>query len=690
MNQTHIPLVEIGLGRTPDAANYGGATPSLPRLLPELKNYADDETTSRWINDQLLPVLEQARSSRTSLEAEWQLIQNMEFLTHDSGRKYHGRSDAYIPLFNNTLKQRVSQLSRGLFPSDEYLEVTDRGNGGEEQAKKVKGYVQWELETNAQIKKQMKPFLKCLESLGTSVFKVWYGQKIDAKAKKQGRLTLDQLAPQVMGAAPQVATPKFLDCYEEGLKVSPRSLFHWYIWPVECASLEEASLVFEDVPVTKGYVKQLAASGKWLNAEEAYNAAPPSNFTVAQAGLVQVNNDLQPSQNQGDRDLGDVVVLTECWFNMVLPKTAYLPDEDVTSAIPTRVLLANSTLVEVTRNPLYHQQPPYLVSRTNVTAGLFYGYGIGKTIRGLQMLSNDFAAQTNDCAAYTLNPIVKVNPSLLVGQMSPLAPGRVYSVLEKDALTFDRPPAELIGFGSQMISMWTGMAQDYSGTPPVVQGIGAGKAAKTATGAQILQRNATAPLQDEVEDLEADIMVPLAKMAWILGQQYRDQAVMAVVTGSPPMKVMPEDLAIDAQFRWLAANQAVNQAQRAQQVQGFVQMAGPLGQALAMQGKMLNVEEVLKRLWTDGYGFRNFNNIVIPAPPPPGMPPPPPMNPGAGEAPTVDRVRSALESVGGAGVPMVPGEAMAADEVRQNADAISADAGSRNMIRDVPFIGDQQ
>ncbi len=369
---------------------------------------------------------------------------------------------------------------------------------------------------------------------------------------------------------------------------------------------------------------------------------------------------------------------------MRLPESAYMQDEDPLDLVPVKLTIADKTMLELRRNPYFHQRPPYLAHSINTKPGLWYGYGAGRKVRSLQYLANDFANQTNDCAQYSLNPINKVNPGL-VSKMRPLAPGVTWEMMDiNEGQKFERPPVELIQDGLMMLNATVGMVRDSGGAPPVIQGVGAGGGAKTATGTQILQRNAMTPLQDVVEDVELNVMVPLMHMVWLLAQQYRDEAVMIAIAGES-VKVSPEDLIIDPEFRWMASNQAQNQAQRAAASQQFMAALMPAIPYLQSIGYKVDPTPVLAKIWGDGLGNRGFDAIVRPLTPQEtaqmAMAQMQAQGGGQGGAPGEaqsggDRPRSATEQAGdGQQVETQPGESEDFMQVRQGADDMAGMMG---------------
>lgn len=667
MTEPLIPLTQLAEEAAP--GTFASAMPS--DVLPQLRNLAKDEKVLRFIEAELVGLIQQTRIDRASLDEEWAEIRRMEMLRHDNNQKYQGKSNAYVPVYNRILNTLTSNLSRGLFPSDEYMDVFDRAEKEQNRAKNVKAYMKWEFERIGKVRQNIKPFLRQFTNYGTSVLKFWYNKS----AKYGGKLNTPSQVARFLRPPQSRGNGLCMD----GLAVSTRSMFNWYIYPLTCAGLDDATLVFEDTNVPRMYIEKMAREKRWVNVEAAMSAYEVYARAAKDEQLTDTANLVDTASDNGGA-LGDMRVITEAWTFMVLPRDQYLPDEDPEAPLPVRVILAAGVPVEVTRNPFWHQRPPYLLGRQNTAPGLVYGIGFGRAVRAMQYLTNDFMNQVNDCAMYTLNPVVKANPSKLAGPLRPIAPGVIWYMTEMDGVDMLRPEGELIQYGMQMVNTVVGMAQDFGGAPPVLQGSGASKGAKTATGAQILQRNALAPLQDVVEDLELDVMIPLLHGAWVNAQQYREEDIMAMV-GGEPLKISPDMLRIDAEFTWAASSQAANQQQRAQQAMQLIQaVANPaVMQSLAQQGKVVNFDAIVRRIYSDGMGMRNYEDFIQPAQVMQGqmgMPSPEQMQGVVAEQ--GDRVRSALDQVAGAGQEMVPGEGGDFMEMRAGADDMAGDMGGNN------------
>ncbi len=676
-----VPVVQLGK-RDEVAPNSIGASNPIMNVkgMPDLdKNYAEDEQTRRYVEQEVYPILMQVRQDRMGLEATWRELNAMEMLVHDYHQGYKGRSDVYLPVYSRIKQTHVSNLSLGLFPSDEYLDVTDLDSVEQDKALGVKRYTQWDMESNAKVRTKLKPFLGSFTNLGNAVFKVDYQKKL----AYTGRNNVKKM---VQGFLRQ---PEFQKRVErEGMRVSARNLFSWYMYPTTAADLDEAQIVFEDIRVPRGFAEEMVRLKKWTNSQavlDSPNVSEDQLNTIEQLARFQLTD----PQSNSSTDKAKQLTFTEVWLMMRLPAAAYLADEDSNCEVPVRIMMAGSTPVEIRRNPFYHQKTPYLVGRQNVQAGMFYGYGPAMTVQGLQYLANDFANQTNDNGIYALNPIIKILTGQITGPLRPLAPGAAYYMTSENALTFDRPPVEQLQYGIQLLNTIVGMAQDFGGAPPVLQGTGGGgKGSRTATGMQLLQKNSMAPLQDMVEDLEQDVFVPMARMAWMNGLQYRDREVIARVAGFDPMTITPEMLDMaNPEFRWLASSQAVNKQQRAQQAMQLVQAIAPLVPLLESKGYKVDLVPLIERIYGDGMGFRGFEKFI-------GKMSPEEMQqmqmqqmaaqqgqggqPGQ-EGPPGDRVRSFTEQAqNGGGGDMQPGEGEEGMNVRAMADLLAAQEGGDN------------
>jgi hypothetical protein len=580
--------------------------------LPDGVSYRLKDYVERYVWN----IIRRAKQRRLALEQEWLAIQRMTVLTHDEGRKYRGRSDAYIPMYARSRKTIVSNLTRGLFPGDESAYVTDREQGDTEAAQAARILVEYEFE-NGGLRRTIKRFLGQLSDFGWTVMKCVYRKGYISQPKGG---SIGDMAPRP----------------DEGVQISTRSAFNVVVYPEWAESKRELLVEAERLEVPISYANQMAREKVWLNVPEALTMGPKSDEwdwvnTSTLADVASIANTFELRGEDGSPV--ESVIIVEAWVSLQLPRSQYAPGEDPQCPVPCRVVFINGTAVLVRRNPFHHQQSPLLYAHDNQIAGSWYGDGAGRLSRSLQYLTNDAANQMNDCANYGMNPVALINTNYFVGTPQGIRPGATYKGRDIDKMMkFDRPPIEIIQYGQTHFQGLMALGQDAGGAPPVLQGA---KAANTATSTQVLNNNASGPLQDQVEDIEADVMVPLMAMTWELARQYRDEPFIRKLANGDLVQFLPRDIDANLEFRWLSSSQAMNKSSRQQGLQAFAQLAGGLGPNLQAMGLMLNAQEVLRRAWTDGLGFRRFDKVVIPMPAAPGMPPgaPPPSGGASPEVP---------------------------------------------------------
>lgn len=642
-------------------------------FIPDSKvNFAADKDAAAWIAENLLPMVLHAESNGVAMRAEWEKVRDMLYLKHGESQAYKGEANSYLPTYAKASDTRTSHINRALFPTDTVLDVVAEGGDDieEQDPDAVKSWMQYQLE-QANFRVNMKKHVRTLNDFGFAVSKVFWHRPPDPdKAVKLRKLqALKGLYGDLSAAS----------C--EGLRFLPRDIFAFYVWPTSIDSLDQASLIYEVIQVSKQYADLRFKSGQWLNRD---TCGWPD----------RVNYQTQAMQEQAEKvtssadtaigttargELGEWGLVKECWLRMPVPNALYGPDEVKGSPVPVKVVLINNTPVEAIRNPFWHQKAPYVGGALNPRPGQIYNTGLGRMGLELQSLINDTMNQTQDNVTYGLNPMAVLNPSQLVGTAGvQIKPGGVINTTDPAGVKWDRPPVEQVAYGNQQLSLLTSFMNDLLGTPPIIQGTSSKGSAKTATGSQILQNNVKTDLQDVVEDLELSVVIPTMELAYMLGQQYEKAERFIAITGEEPVRFTRDAFLGQYKFRWLASSQTENrQVRGAQALQFLAQLVNPaILQLLLAHGKIINPEPLLKLIYATTVGGRDFDKIIQPAPMMPmmGAGQPPPGNvPGEESG---DRPRSAVEQAPGGSGEVAPGEAEDFMSVRQGADEEAAMLGA--------------
>jgi len=642
-------------------------------------NFASDETVRRWVQENVVEVVTYARQDRLPLEQEWRDIQNMILLKHDDNQRYIGRSNAYMPAYASARENLIAQFSQALFPSEEYMDVKARNEGKLEEARPVKQYIQWEFEKQARMRTHIKEFIGQAIDYGLTVAKLTYEKNVNRKSvsikSKKG----------VVGPALSINT---LNEANEGMRFLIRNIFYWYVWPTTAPSVDAASLVFEDIDVGLRDIEAIGRRNNWEHFEEVrklFATTEPLHDTSVMAQQTAVMG--TPSTPRTSTVTGSKIsqwpTLTECWLDMPLPRSGLLDGESEGQWVPCVVTLCSGYILDVRRNPFWHQKKPFLVYRDTTFPGSFYSKGAGYRARGPQYLVNDFSNQLNDNGTFALNPMVKVDPNKLAAPLSPFFPGAVFQTTDPDkGIVFDRPPVEQLQHGLMLVNRYENAVDDNVGAPPVMQGQ---KQGGTATGTQILQNNASIPIKDKVEDIEAGVMQPAMEMAWQNAQQYRSQKVMDTIAGTE-FNFDIEEFFGEYQFRFLASSQASNSSQRAQQAMTLLQtLTPPLVQQLAQAGWQVDPAPLVRRIYSDGFGFRDVESFLKKLVPPgqAALPPGQPQDNEQGQGEPVMDMGSQPDLTGNSGDSAIPGsfdptegEGQAFGDVRDAADATAGAMGA--------------
>lgn len=642
-------------------------------------NFADDAETRQYVLDNVAPLVTQARLARQALDTEWLEIQKMAFMRHGSNQAYHGMSNAYVPSYAKNLDARVRNISKSLFPTNDYLMATAYGEEFRQLESAAKAWMQYQLGTQAKLRARMKSCLRQLHDFGVTVGKVWYQKAQPAPGR--GRLKKNPLGELLAAFDPSPEA----DTYCEGIRFRTVSMFAWHIWPLTINNIDEASLVFEDMQVSKQFADVMMDRGEWKN-KEALAMRGLSDTDSKRAEQLQTITGLSDTAIEGMHGaLSDWLEITEAYCRIPIPKKHRLQGEE-DLPVPVQIIMCGDEPVCVRRNPFWFAAPPYALKTLNERAESLYGIGLGRQAYDLQGLVNDFINQTNDNGIYALNPIAKVNPNI-VTKMGKIEPGSVWAMSDPKGLEFDRPPGEQIQYGHALTNQGLSLMTDLLGTPPQMQGQAGGGSAKTATGAQILQQNIRTDIQDVVEEIEEEFLEPLMEKVFALGQQYESADRRVVVAGAP-INIPREVFAGGYAFKWMASSQTANNVMRNQQLLQLHQTMAATAQLLAMEGKKYVASELLRKLYQDGLGFRDFDRIVVNDPMAamaamgggPGAPAPGAPSPGGEGAEGGPQVTSAVDQAqyGQAPSEMTQGEGEAFGEVRAGANDVAALMGGSN------------
>ncbi len=667
-------------------------TPEMSILTPEVgaerKDFLKDQDVLSWVQENVANILKSIRSDWTNIHTEWQLVNNMIAMEMEQNASYKGATEVYLPTFVNALETRTAHVKKASFPTDSYMDVLALKDETPEeviQRDANKAWMRRQIETNAKLRSNLGSFVRNTLAYGFGVIKGYWEDclKQQKKSKKYANGNLAAL----LSGKPSKKSGK--------CKVKTVNNFTFYAYPLSVDTLDQCTIVFEDIQVSKQFVLNMVAKGYWKEDDITYSSTADESETERQTNL---NNNTKTSQTAVSSglsgDLGSFAEVSEVWFSMVLPPKYHdqetIDSGDHVDPVPMKAIICGTNIIDIQENPFNHGKHPYLAKKLTDTPDVLVTPGYGKWVMKSQFLVNDLINQLNDNGIYGLNPIIIRDPTKMAGHSlnQTISPGAIFDG-EKDCITFERPDVNGIQWGSQLLDRAMATVNDTI-APPILQGASTGGASNTATGAQLLQANTKTDIQDFNEDLEQVILVPLMEMFHSLGQQYESEEMFLAITGKEKVKFTPEMLAMDLSWQWVASSQTINQQVRGQQMNLFLQsLLNPaVMQLFQMQGKQLNIEPVLRKMWEDGLGQRSFESLFIKQMGMPGMPgampaPGAPAMPGAAPL-SPEQISTTSQIPGNGGEMGLPPQAGEGEEFRNIRSAAEGMSGPMGILGNAP------
>lgn len=572
-------------------------------LVPDLepgKNYADDETVRDRIKREIVPLVASMRSRKRALNEEWKSYYKVWTLTHqDQG--YEGRSNIYVPAGKKGIETIVSQLVSGTFTSEDAFGVTAQEPEYEDAAYDVQEALKQRLE-KMRVRSYSDRIYRQLAIIGTAPVKMYYDKRVSkATSRQRGQNGLAGLIDfnrdHVRYDAPAFRT---LDAG------------NLYVFPEDVETPEDVEVWAEDLSASIADLRVRADRGTYSK-----SAVEEAIKTSRNPDLTQNTEDrLEAQMINSPHNIGvqgwEPIDVTEVWLDFD-PRAASKMEER--APVPFLITITSSGCVlRAMRNPFWHQRSPYLLGRVGTMTGRFWGTGFVEAIRQIQILLNDQTNQGMDAGTYALNPIFLVDPNAVLGTLKPIEPGVQWLVndINKSVKTLT-PDMGVLNATSMLTTQSMAWINDFIGAPPVLQGGSSpGRAFKTATGVGAAMANARLPLQEIVRSCEEDIWEPMLEMTWWLDQQFASKDFL-FRQNKNLRRVPPAMLAGDYAFKWLASSQTDNRGVKGSQILQLIQiLSNPtLLQMFQAKGIKVNPKPLVKRLYTEVFGLRDVDDVLV-------------------------------------------------------------------------------
>lgn len=338
----------------------------------------------------------------------------------------------------------------------------------------------------------------------------------------------------------------------------------------------------------------------------------------------------------------DQVEILEAWCQFDLDGDGY--DEDVVITLAGR-----QAVVGAEPHPFWHGLKPFAALKYLRVPDQFYARGIPEMIYGIQVATNTLEDMRLENIARTINTMLMyqqdaVAPEEMARWVS--TPGAKLKVRDINGVKpFTMPDVTGGAFHEQQ--HLAQMSQNVTGINEWLRGsASATQSRATATEANLKAQGASERIQYHFRVMAMEGFEPIARQWHGLNQQFLRTEQVVRIIGEDGFahsyeKVGPQDVAIDADFLFIADPQRGDNALRRQQFLNALQVLGGTPAA-----QSLNWPEVTRRVFSM-FQVQEVDKLI--APPPQQVPPQPGMAPPGGPPPGGPPPE-------GGGMPMGPAE----------------------------------
>jgi hypothetical protein len=609
------PVAEQPAGEPP-----GPRATSPPRGV-EPRNLALDPLVVRQVKDELLPLLRRVRAEREKLRDRWLRYYRIWSLTHDQ-QGYRGRTNTYFPVGRRWIEQWVSRLKRDCFPDTDWFACRALREAFEARVPAKSALMTYWFRRHMRLRRHASPWLRQLVMLGTSpVRNVW---RASSRMQRALRDVLDD------EGRPSGRTVTELERVYDflGPTFQPVDLFAFYVWPPTVGTVEDASLVFEDLLVPRARLR--AMSERPLDPDR-----PEAGHLYEDVGALAALYDAAiaargASGRDGTKYDALAQRLADKGFTAPLESTlpAALRPLDVTECMWTVDLKAagrgkylvaiggDDVVMRVQEEPFWHGGGPWLCGKFLEIQNEFYGRGLPEQFDYLQYFCNDLGNQSGDAFVWATNPIAIVDVGAVQDPTSlRMAPGAKW-LANPSGIHFTTPNAQAAQAGFEAVSGYLGLADRLTAPSPIGAAGATPGMPEASAGLQLAIAEASVDLRAVVEALEDTVFVPLLERADMLTQQCLDHDITLKIAGADGVELMEHpisvaDLVGEYEWAWLGATTALNQQVRAQQmVQGMAVLGQVPPDALAAKGKEIDWAYIIRTYWSVGLGLPDADRVV--------------------------------------------------------------------------------
>ncbi len=534
------------------------------------ENYALNKKVAKRVEDRIVNMLPRIRSERITLNSQWERYFRIWEGTHTI-KYYDGEADLRIRMARKATDTFVAHTRASIWPEDALYEVSS--DTQPEKVDMIRDLIDHDIE-QAELERKLDLFLTTGFIYGWCCFKTFWKVKSTTNWRRRRRgeniLTVPETIQLYEGPASDIVDP-----------------FRLYFHPITARSLDDATIIFEDISVTASFLQDMENAEIYVKVDRVFKDPAPDTKVASPIADMDAERDRRV-ENQGYtvtgmvREETEIHRLTEIYAQFDLYGNGRL--------IPCKITLVGDHLLEVRQNPFFEQRAPYHMWRVTDLIDNIYGQGMMSLIEDYQYGIDALINQSIDNVNFQLNPIIYINEDLMDREQVKIRPRAVWSGTGSSREAFDiiRPP-DSAQMGLQMAGVLIQMLENGVGTPPIQQGRVA-RSGTTATEISQVAAGAAAIGTAQAAKIRQDVMEPMMRTYYFLEEQFGSPSRHARIVNQLKQRLGRgeiQDLLGDYAIRWFVGTTEVLEKLQVEQFQGGVTATPGGGGVEEMTGQIL-------------------------------------------------------------------------------------------------------
>jgi hypothetical protein len=513
---------------------------------------------------------------------------------------YHSRTKTYQPPSGRrTIERSIVRCVEMLTPTVKWFEVMPLGNIPQERLSNTDAFMNYILRKKISTRTNITQLARCLHMYGMPIYKTSIMVR-NAEAWPTQRV------------------------------VDP---FSFFMYPETATNLNDADIVFEDMLMPFEKYKTWVARGIVDEIKYEDLGKPDWPYHIAErlaySGISEPNAgvDIDRTKEQLNKSTAAYVSMSELWVSQ----------EDQLYQVYIVWNLKKGAAIKGFIQSNY-DEPLYRMAIHRALPNETYTTTAVEDINDLDSMQMDLFNQFKDQVDWEQGFIITGDEA---GERheSWVAKGRAQWKVQGDprsSVVFVQPPVT----STNSLRAWqiaTGYMQSMAGAGTIAEGQPGRNMPRSGSAVMGLVNLGMADIKDMAQILEQDVLTKAIGDIYKVAARFIPDSQLIRIPGGQAIYgenrstlLKKQDILGDYEFEWVGSLQFQDEAERAQRLMVFLNLAPTIEPMLNKQGYTINWPELVQMAWRSGMGERGLSKVVIPLPPQPpqGMPSPEEMEQG--------------------------------------------------------------